>query len=161
MIMHFIFKFILVSIFLVGSFFIFSSFGGSASGGDVLPKAIRIDNILKEITIGQTKFQVEVADTPALQAKGLSGHKALLENQGMLFIFKEPSMPGFWMKDMNFPIDIIWISDGKVVGIAENLLPDNSPSRPLYYPPSIIDRVLEITAGTVLKYNLKIGDDVE
>lgn len=144
-------NFILVSVFLVGSFFIFQ----------VLPKSILVTPILfKEITVGQNKFKVEVADTPALQTRGLSGHKLLLENQGMLFIFNKPTMPGFWMKDMNFPIDIVWISNGKVVGVAENLLPDNLPSRPLYYPPSIIDRVLEISAGSVLKYNIKIGDRV-
>ena len=146
--MRFIFTFILASALLVGSFFIF----------DVLPKSILIDNNIKGITVGQTKFQVEVADTPALQAKGLSGRKALLENQGMLFVFDKPSIPGFWMKDMNFPIDVIWISDGKVVGIQENLVPNDASDRRIYYPSQEITHVLEVAMGVVTKFGIVIGD---
>lgn len=150
--MRFLFKFILVAIFLVGSFFIFQ----------VLPKAVLVSPIApKEIIIGQTKFEVEVADTPSSQAKGLSGHRPLLENTGMLFIFSQLTMPGFWMKDMNFPLDIVWISGGKVVDILENLAPDDSPNRKVYYPKQMIDGVLEVAAGSVLKNNIKIGDDVK
>jgi hypothetical protein len=67
------------------------------------------------------------------------------------------------MKDMKFPIDIIWISGDEVVGIDENAEPE--PGKPLsdlkiYYPPREIDSVLEVNAGTAEKYNLKVGDTV-
>ena len=144
-------NFILVLWLLVGSFFIFQ----------VLPKSIQVDNNLKEITVGQTKFKVEIANTPSLQVRGLSGHKALLENEGMLFVFDKPITPGFWMKDMNFSLDIIWISSGKVVDVLENLSPDDSPNRKIYYPSQLVDNVLEVASGTILKNNIKIGDDIK
>jgi hypothetical protein len=81
----------------------------------------------------------------------------------MYFIFDKPGNYGFWMKDMKFPIDIIWISGDEVVGIDENAEPE--PGEPLsdlkiYYPPREIDRVLEVNAGAAEKYNLKVGDTV-
>ncbi len=150
--MRLIVTFLLLSLFLLGSFFIF----------EALPKSLKVtENIEREIIIGENKFIVDVADTSALQTKGLSGRKNLGENTGMLFIFDKPSMPGFWMKDMNFSIDIIWISRDGVAGFTENMQPDNSPNRRLYYPPTPVDSVLEVSAGTVLSHNIKIGDYVK
>ena len=150
--MKLIFNFIFLALFLVGSFFIF----------EVLPKSFEADkNTQKEIIIGENKFIVEVADTLVSRTQGLSGRKELLENTGMLFIFDKPNKPGFWMKDMNFSIDVIWISEDRVVGVLENLLPDNSPNRQLYYPQMFVDSVLEVPAGTVLNDSINVGDYVK
>ncbi len=124
------------------------------------------------ITIAGKKFRVEVADTFASRAKGLSGHAPLAENEGMLFIFDAPGNYGFWMKGMKFPIDIIWIRGDKVVGLTENVpVPKGIFDFKTYYPPEPVypargeisggaDKVLEVKAGTVGKYGFRVGDTV-
>src|SRR3989344_8905757 len=78
-----------------------------------------------EISVGRNKVFVEIMDTAAKRAKGLSGRSSLSENEGLLFVFEEKDiMPAFWMKDMSFAIDIMWINDGVVIGISENALPE-------------------------------------
>ncbi len=99
------------------------------------------------VKIGDREFAAEVADTPARRAKGLSGRASLPENEGMLFVFEEPGNHGFWMKDMKFAIDIIWIKGDKIVGLTENAEPEPQKSvlgLTVYYPPEPVDKVLEI-----------------
>lgn len=67
------------------------------------------------------------------------------------------------MKDMAYPLDIIWIADGKVLGVSENVpVPQNNNilNLPTYSPPEAIDSALEINAGSVKKFNISIGDIV-
>jgi len=113
------------------------------------------------VQIANTKWQVEISDTALTRARGLSGRSGLEANTGMLFIFPTPDTNGFWMKDMLFPLDIIWVKDNKVVGLEQNVLPE--PEKTLlgltiYYPPSPINYVLEVSAGSAAKYNLRVGD---
>jgi uncharacterized membrane protein (UPF0127 family) len=111
------------------------------------------------VSLGGTHYNVEVADTTYLQEKGLSGHAPLSENEGMLFIFNKPDTYGFWMKDMLFPLDIIWIgADMHVVHIENSLAPETYPT--VYYPQSPALYVLEVSAGEAQKHNIKIGDNV-
>ena len=100
--------------------------------------------------------------TDAEQEQGLSGRLSLSPDTGMLFVFNEPSKPLFWMKDMNFPIDMIWITpDMKVDYIKKDALPDLYPET---YGPSASDGeaeyVLETTSDFSDNNNLKIGDSV-
>jgi len=115
-----------------------------------------------QISIGKNVFAVEMATTSVEQARGLSFRTSLAEGTGMLFTFN-PGIQNFWMKDMNFPIDIIWIASGKVVGSAENAAPE--PGTPLwglrvYTSPDGVDRVLEVNAGTVARDGIKVGNVV-
>jgi uncharacterized membrane protein (UPF0127 family) len=71
--------------------------------------------------IGDQKISVELRRTPLEWEKGLSGRKPLAENTGMLFVFSDTAIRQFWMKDMRFSIDIFWIRNGKVVGIAKEV----------------------------------------
>lgn len=111
---------------------------------------------------GQT-LKVELAKTPLAWKHGLSGRDNLKENRGMLFVFSENKRHAIWMKDMKFPIDIIWIKAGQVVDIAQNVPPaapgDISP--PVYLPREDAGGVLEVNAGFAERYNLKIGDRIE
>jgi uncharacterized protein len=116
------------------------------------------------VIIGEHEFIVEIADNMVTRAKGLSGREGLGENEGMFFIFSSSSYQGFWMKDMNFSIDIVWISENKVVGFAESVPPEQTrilTGLKIYYPPEPVDKVLEINGGLVSKYNIKSGDIVE
>lgn len=116
-----------------------------------------------EAEISGSVFSVEVVDSGKERARGLSGRESLSEGSGMLFIFEDSAIHGFWMKGMKFPIDIIWISDGKVVGWAENANPEPGVSDfdlIRYVPPRAIDMVLEVPAGTVAAKKIRIGDGV-
>lgn len=114
---------------------------------------------IKVVTIGQTSIFVDVVDSDEDRVKGLSGRENLDVDSGMLFLFDYPSEYSFWMPDMNFPIDIIWISDNTVVGIESNVSNEFDPNNPTYYnPPFEVDTVLEVNAGFAEKNNIKIGN---
>ena len=118
---------------------------------------------LTEVKINEKIFNVFIADSEEEKRQGLIGHKSLSKNSGMLFIFTVPNIPRFWMKDMQFPIDIIWIFQNQIIGWSENALPQPSALNDeliIYYPPSLVDMVLEVAAGTVRESNIKIGDIV-
>ena len=111
------------------------------------------------IEVNGVKVKVEIADTPLLQEKGLSGIESLKEDEGMLFIFENPSLQSFWMKDMRFPIDIIWFDEQmKIVWIEKNLSRSSYPST--FSPDKNSKYVLEVIAGFSTKNNLKIGDSM-
>ncbi len=125
----------------------------------VLPKS-REREASERVTIGGAEFAVEVASTAYARMQGLSGRVALQEGHGMFFPFDPPERVGFWMKDMKFPIDIIWISGGRVVGVEANASPDDAPSRTIYYPPQAVDAVLEVPAGAALARSIIAGSEV-
>jgi len=75
----------------------------------------------------------------------------------MLFLFDKSGRYAFWMKDMKFPLDFIWIAGDKVVDIDENIPPDYSGT---LKPETPVDKVLEINAGVCEKYGIKKGDEV-
>ena len=110
------------------------------------------------LTVGDATVQVELADTASLRERGLGGRSSLDQAAGMLFIFRAPGRYGFWMKDMKFPIDIIWIADGRIVDIA----PEVQPDLPLqtYFPRASALWVLEVNGGFAALHHLKIGDAV-
>lgn len=117
----------------------------------------------KTIQIGEATVRAELATTEAEQIQGLSGRAFLATSTGMFFVFKYSSNWGIWMKDMNFPIDVLWISDNlKVSYIVENMLPSSYPN--VYAPPiSASDSaryVLEVPAGTVRNYGIVNGETV-
>lgn len=115
-----------------------------------------------KIKIGNFIFNVEIAKTQEQKIKGLSGRQNLAENNGMLFIFDKPAIYNFWMKDMDFPIDIIWINGDKIVGVSENLKPMMAEKDMIIYSaPTEADKVLEIKAGAFKKIGAKIFDKIE
>lgn len=114
--------------------------------------------------IGNTEIKVQIADTVKTRADGLSGREQLADDEGMLFIFPYSGKHGFWMKDMNFNLDIIWIKDNKIAGISENVQrPDtkNWTALDTVYPPEDVNMVLEVNSGFTKDNNLKIGDLAE
>mgnify|MGYP001617426499 FL=1 len=111
--------------------------------------------------IGRIEIPVEVVKTSAEIQKGLSGRKYLDLESGLLFIFAKPDLYRFWMPDMHFPIDIIWINDKKVVGIEENVSNEFNPAHPKFYtPPQPVQHVLEVNAQFAKNKKIRIGDPV-
>lgn len=119
-------------------------------------------NRIISVKIGENVFNVELAETIAQKAKGLSFRDSLDKDKGMFFDFGKEDRYGFWMMGMRFPIDIIWIKNNVVAGIEKNALAP-TPGTPksalkLYYPPEAIDKVLEINAGLSDELGIKVGD---
>ncbi len=119
---------------------------------------------MQNIEIAGEVLTVMVADTPALRFKGLSGTNLTDKKQGMLFVFATPDYYTFVMRDMDYPIDIIWVKNGEIVEIAPNLAPEKGvPEAELtrYRPRMSATHVIELPAGFVEKHNVKIGDTVK
>ncbi len=124
-----------------------------------LPKVLMLENIKSVLIAGQS-IKVDLALTKETQIQGLSGRAELKENEGMLFIFDHSGIYPFWMKDMNFPIDMIWVNENmKVVYIKKNARPELFPE--MYTPNENAKYVLEVVSGFSDKNNLKVGDEVE
>lgn len=112
------------------------------------------------IQIGDHRLQVDLAVTPRDQIRGLSGRKNIEDTEGMLFILPTEMVPGFWMKKMNFPIDIIWISaDKKIISITKDLKPETYPNS--FYPPQPVLYVLEVKSGWADNNQIREGAIVE
>lgn len=132
--------------------------------GQILSDQNKIGQInQKEIWIGQNKIMAEVADSNEERIKGLSGRQFLDEDRGMLFIFEQPGLYTFWMKDMKIPLDFIWVRDDKIVDTTENVQPPAGISAPLpiYRPAEKADKVLEVNAGWVARHRVKAGDVIQ
>ncbi|SRR5258706_16397280 len=116
------------------------------------------------VAIDNHTFTVEVAKTAIDAEKGLSGRDSLGQNNGMLFQFNHPDTYSFWMRNMRFPIDIIYIRSKKIINIYKNVPtvpPDTDESNiPQLRPTQPADSVVEINAGLSQKYNFKEGDSV-
>ena len=110
----------------------------------------------------ETQIIAGVADSQSERQQGLSGRESLSENEGLLFIHESKSIPSYWMKDMLITLDFIWLNEGIVVDLTENVPPEDPPTT-FYRPDSLVDQVLEVNAGFIEKHGLSVGDylDIE
>ena len=117
------------------------------------------------VKVGNAEFQVELAITPEEQMQGLSLRPSLAAGTAMLFVYRHQSRYRFWMKDMQFPLDIVWIGSGcNVVDVTLNATPepDLEPGQlPRYSPEVPAQYVLEINAGEAGARGIKAGVPVE
>lgn len=111
------------------------------------------------VIIDEARFEVQLADTVAERRQGLSGQDALENDEGMLFVFEEKGKHGFWMKDMKFSIDIIWIDENlTVIHLEEGVSPDTFPES---FAPSVdAHYVLEVYTGQAEAQGIDLGDRV-
>ena len=126
---------------------------------NVVPKATS-SNDIAAVRIGEAVISAEVAKTEQEIARGLSGREALPKGSGMLFVFDEPGKYGFWMKNMKFSLDIVWIRDNAVIGISEGLEPEGELPVHTYRPSEPVNYVLEVPAGFVEKNGIRIDSPV-
>lgn len=114
-------------------------------------------NQIIPVLTASTTIMAEVADSPEARSRGLSGRAALPDGSGMLFIFEEADFLGFWMPDMRFSIDIIWIDDSKtVVGVENSVSPETYPE--IFSSPVPVRYVLEVPAGFAAAYGISEGE---
>ncbi|KKU91422.1 MAG: hypothetical protein UY23_C0001G0028 [Candidatus Jorgensenbacteria bacterium GW2011_GWA1_48_11] len=117
-----------------------------------------------EVKINNQSVVVEVVSSAKDITRGLGGREGIGVNEGMLFLFDRPGNYSFWMKDMRFPIDIVWIAHGQVVGFEENVDPQigaKPEDLKVYNPLEPVDRVLELHAGRVGLLKTVVGDYVK
>lgn len=133
------------------------SFSGQPFDRNSEDTAQKANNARQEIYIKNIKLVVDIADEPHEQTRGLSGREYMNKNEGMIFIFSKPTIPAFWMKEMRFALDMIWIdADNTIIGIQKNVLPETFPVT--FTPASSIKYVLEVNAGWSDKNNIGPGD---
>lgn len=144
----------------------------SSTGGQfVTNESIPVD---RKIMLGNQELRIRVLDSQAEQELGLSHMKSLPENEGMLFVFAETKQYGFWMKDMHFPIDVVWlkkvpgdnqVTEGvrergelfvyEVVGLERGATPESYPK--VFSIPEPTDAFLEVNAGVVEASGVLVG----
>lgn len=126
--------------------------------GDMIISHI-FGNVPGTMYLESTPISVMIADEPEEHRVGLSGRESLGEFEGMLFIFPEENFYNMWMKDMLFPIDIIWIDNSyTVVHIKKNATPESYPDT--FVSPVPARFVLEVNAFVTENENIAVGDKV-
>lgn len=140
---------------VVGLLMVWTFLGGT--GG----KDARYSNRIKA---GDKEVMVEIADSNEKRAQGLSGRESLGENQGMLFVFPDAMRRSFWMKDMHFPLDILFIRNGEISEIARKVPApgegeDGTDITLISNHPA--SAVLEVNSGWAERHDIQVGDKVE
>jgi uncharacterized membrane protein (UPF0127 family) len=111
-----------------------------------------------QVRMGSGIFSLDIADTESERRQGLSGVTGLGPNGGLLMQFDTSEAHGIWMKDMNISLDIIWLdANKKIVYIVQNAPPER-PVSTIYSPKDPALYVIELSAGSVKKSGIKIGD---
>lgn len=104
------------------------------------------------IVIGERRIPVSIADSEEERQIGLSNTKSLAQGTGKLFVFEEIGTYGFWMKDMSYPIDIVWVDQNYKVVSVTTITPESYPE--VFYPPSEIKYALELNSGEAKIFDL-------
>lgn len=111
---------------------------------------------------GRVRLRVEVAVTADEQTRGLSGRPGLLPGTGMLFAYPAPGFRSMWMLGMHFPLDFLWIRDGRIVDLVERVPPPRPGERPVTVNSAQpAQYVLEVPAGLIRTHGLRRGDAAE
>jgi uncharacterized protein len=117
-----------------------------------------------QMTVGGETLKVEVADSNYLRGRGLSYRDGLAPGTGMLFVYNEAQPLTFWMYEMRFCLDIIWIDSGQIRGVAESVcpMPDKPADQlPIYASPEPVRYVLEVPAGWTKEHGFAVGTPVQ
>ncbi len=113
------------------------------------------------IHINGQSFDTEIAKSSTEFAKGLGGRPCILSDQAMLFSFRQPGHYAFWMKDVKFPIDIVWISsDHKVAGVEIDVQPSSYPDK-FVNRDNLAQYVMEVKANRAKDLHIDIGTPVQ
>lgn len=117
--------------------------------------------LVAKVKIAGHTIPVELAVTRKEKEKGLGQRPTLAPGYGMLFVYDHRELYPFWMKDMHFPLDFIWIADKTVVDLTENIQPAYSQKLlPIIHPSVPVDKILEVNAGDIQRFGITIGDTV-
>jgi uncharacterized membrane protein (UPF0127 family) len=139
------------SIIAIGALLLVLLLRSRVSNQVVVPKGY--DAVLSTQNLS---IPVTIADTPEEQEIGLSYTSNLEQNTGKLFVFNTVGKYGFWMKNMFYAIDLVWIDkDFRIISIDKNITPESYPT--IFYPPQDVQYVLEVNAGFSTANNLSVN----
>ncbi len=111
---------------------------------------------------GEVKIEVEYAETPEKQEKGLMGRASLNSNSGMLFIFPEEKRRQFWMSETLIPLDVLFIDSNGRINEITTLQPCSETSAcPIYSSHEPARYTIEVNAGFAAKNRIVEGDILE
>lgn len=111
------------------------------------------------IIVNGQKIKLEIADTPEERARGFADYEYLPDETGFLYIFDGPDFYSFWLKDVTFPIDIVWVGYyHDIVDMATYLTPQTYPT--IFGPKRPARYILILPAGAAEEYSLGIGDEI-
>ena len=119
------------------------------------------DRAISQVVINDQTVAVEVAVTPDEQYQGLSDRENLCADCGLLFVVTANSRPDFVMRNMNFPLDFIWINDDIIVDITAQAQPEGEATKAIYQASLPVDYVLEINGGQAEVWDWQIGERVK
>lgn len=111
-----------------------------------------------QITLGGKHFYAEVVTTSVDRERGLSGRDELVADKAMVFPYEMVGNQCFWMKNMKFAIDILWLDEQNRISFIEHSVD------PASYPQNFCHtakNVVELQAGTTNRLNVKVGDQVD
>jgi hypothetical protein len=137
--------FVIILVLSFFGFFIFKNFS-------------KENNSAIRLKINNTIINLELAESEQEHYLGLSHRQYLEEGSGMLFLFNNKEKKSFVMRDMNFPLDIIFIDDNLVTDVYKNISFEKDKQNILYGSSQKINKALEVNAGFCDKYNIKVGD---
>lgn len=127
------------------------------------PRPAPVSSREATVTVASTSFRAVIVDTPELTYRGLSGYPSLGPYGGMLFVFSTTATRTFVMRDMQFPLDMVWFTDGVITDIHEHVPLEPGISEPfltLYSGKKPVNMVLEVASGTVARYGWAVGDSL-
>ena len=148
---------ILILLLVLGYLFIASSPDKSQDQSDASLQFN--DRKIISAQIGSKRYNLFVSDTEAQRSQGLSNIETMLPNEGMIFIFDSPAKYGFWMKDMQFSLDLLYLYGNNIVAVREDLSPKTYPQT--FAPSYTASKVIELNAGEVMKNGVNIGDQIK
>lgn len=116
-------------------------------------------------TINNHRFNLFIAKTNKEKEVGLSEKNSIDNDQGMIFVFDKPDFYSFWMRNMKFSIDIIFVNKNRIVTISPDANPSTDPSKTenltIYKPEDPADTIIEIKGGLSSSYGFKKGQEVK
>lgn len=114
-------------------------------------------NPVKKVHFKNALVRAESVSSREKIEVGLAGRADLGEGRGMLFVMPDDDFQRFWMKGMQFPLDIIWIENGLVIGCEERI---SAEDQRIFTSPEKASYVLEAKAGFCEQYDVEVNDEV-
>ena len=114
----------------------------------------------RAVRIGNASYNLEVADTNVARTQGLSGRVTMPADHGMLFSYDNQDIRCFWMKDMRFPLDILWVNArNQIVHVQNSAMPDSYPH--VFCANAPAKYVIELRAGQAVEHKMYVGQMIQ
>lgn len=144
--------------FIIWSFYQFLQQPAPSKYLPLVDESPRVETVQQNsvVYVGKKAIAVEVADTNAERSLGLSNRESLAKGSGLLFIFEKAGNYGFWMKEMLFSIDIVWMDENwQVINVEKSISPQTYPK--IFYPNTPAKFVLELNSGDASRLGIDAG----